>query len=183
MSKFLTLSSFSSIGLLHQEGFLLVWLERQRPLDFSSCRLRFRLFNRLRFLGGDADETFQEMENYSPAVLRAVVKAAVLRAAPNITAAQGADIARRVIAADQPEITFDGDVRLASGEALSDALARHAQSAPHLFESSEASAQADAAALATRAKLKALKPGDRLEAANSGVTAGWVRDFRKGAAQ
>ncbi|MFC5372577.1 hypothetical protein ACFPIF_08445 [Brevundimonas faecalis] len=124
------------------------------------------------------------MENYFPAVLRAVVKAAVLRAAPNITDAQGADIARRVIAADQPEITSEGDVRLASGEALSDALARHARSAPHLFDAPEVSTQAGAAA-ASRAKLAAMKPADRLEVANNpqGVTAAWVSQFRKGTAK
>lgn len=125
------------------------------------------------------------MQDYSLAVLRAVVKAAVQRAAPGVTDAQAADIARRVIAADRPEITDDGGVRLASGEALGDALARHRMSAPHLFDAAPASAQADADAVAKRAKLRGMKPGDRLEAANAdaGVSGAWVGQFRKGGAQ
>ena len=123
------------------------------------------------------------MTNTSPAVLRAAVTAAVLTAGLGVTPSQAADVARRVIAADSPELTADGGVRLASGEPLTDALARHAQAAPHLFSPPEGSAQADAAAVATRAKLKAMKPGARLEAANGGVTAGWVSQFRKGAAK
>lgn len=123
------------------------------------------------------------MQDYSPAILRAVVKAAVQRAAPSVTDSQAADLARRIIAADLPQITDDGGVRLASGEPLADALARHKQAAPHLFNPPEAPAQADAAA-ATRAKLKALKPGARLEAANAqGVTGAWVGQFRKGGAK
>lgn len=121
------------------------------------------------------------MQDYSPAILRAVVKAAVQRAAPGVTDGQAADLARRIIAADQPEITGDGGIRLASGEALGDALERHRMSAPHLFDPSPAGAQADAAA--SRAKLRGMKAADRLEAANGGVTASWVRDFRKGAAK
>ena len=96
-----------------------------------------------------------------------------------VTDAQAADIARRVIAADQPEITADGGVRLASGASLTDALARHRQAAPHLFDLPEPTAQANANE--KRAALKALKAGDRLEAANAqGVTGAWVRDFRQG---
>ena len=115
--------------------------------------------------------------------MRAAVTAVVLPAGFGVTAAQAADISRRIIAADQPEITDDGGVRLASGEALSDALERHRQSAPHLFNPPDGSAQADAAALAKRAKLRGMKPADRLEAANGGVTAGWVSQVRKGAAK
>lgn len=125
------------------------------------------------------------MENYSLAVLRAAVKAAVQRTTPQVTDAQAADIVRRVIAADQPEITSDGGVRLASGETMADALGRHAQAAPHLFSPPETTVQA-ASDAATRAKLKAMKPADRLEAANNadaGVTGAWVRDFRKGRVQ
>lgn len=123
------------------------------------------------------------MENYSPAVLRAAVTAAVLRAAPGVSDSQASDIARRIIAADQPELTNSGDVRLASGEALTDALERHRQSAPHLFTPAQPTAQADAA-VATRAKLAAMKASDRLEAANAqGVTAAWVNSFRKGRVQ
>lgn len=122
------------------------------------------------------------MENYSPAVLRAVVMAAVLRAAPNVSDSQASDIARRVISADQPEVTPDGSIRLASGETLGDALARHAQAAPHLFNAPEGSAQ-DAASVANRATLAALPAAARLEAANGRVSAAWVREFRKGGAQ
>lgn len=125
------------------------------------------------------------MQDYSPAILRAVVKAAVQRAAPGVTDGQAADLARRIIAADQPEITDDGDVRLASGEDMTGALARHRQSAPHLFDPAPASAKADAAA-ASRAKLRGMKAGDRLEAANNadaGMTGAWVREFRKGNGQ
>lgn len=123
------------------------------------------------------------MENYSLAVLRAAVKAAVQRTTPQVTDSQAADIARRVIAADQPEITSDGGVRLASGETMADALGRHAQAAPHLFSPPETSVQATSDA--ARAKLKAMKPADRLEAANAdvGVTGAWVRDFRNGRVQ
>lgn len=122
------------------------------------------------------------MESYPPAVIRAAVRAEVLSAGLGVTQAQADDIARRVIAADQPEITADGGVRLASGEGMGDALARHKQSAPHLFN--PPSAPAEEAAAASRAKLKAMKPADRLEAANNadahaGVTAGWVNSFRK----
>lgn len=124
------------------------------------------------------------MESYPPALLRAAVRAEVLSAGLGVTAAQADDIARRVIAADAPEITSDGGVRLASGELLGDALERHRQSAPHLFDPPELDAQADAAA-ASRAKLKAMNPGARLEAANNphGVTGAWVKGFRKGGAQ
>ncbi|MBC1182044.1 hypothetical protein HF680_05175 [Brevundimonas sp. WCHBH090558] len=123
------------------------------------------------------------MTDQKSAVLRAVVRAAVLRSAPGVSDAQAADISRRVIAVDLPEITGDGDIRLASGEPLVDALARHAQAAPHLFTPAEPTAQADAAA-ASRAKLAAMKAGARLEAANNaGVTGTWVNDFRKGRGQ
>ena len=109
------------------------------------------------------------MTNTSTAVLRAAVTAAVLTAGLGVTPSQASDIARRIIAADLPEITDAGGIRLASGEALSAALARHAQAAPHLFKVPEPTAQADAAA--SRAKLKAMNPADRLEAANAqGVT-------------
>lgn len=122
------------------------------------------------------------MQEYSPTILRAVVKAAVMSVGLGVTDAQAADIARRVIAADQPEITADGGVRLASGASLTDVLARHRQAAPHLFQPPESTAQNDANE--KRAKLKALKAGDRLEAANAdcGVTGAWVRDFRQGGA-
>jgi Mn-dependent DtxR family transcriptional regulator len=125
------------------------------------------------------------MQNTPTAVLRAAVRAEVLSAGLGVTPAQADDIARRVIAADLPELTSNGGIRLASGEALGDALARHRMSAPHLFDAPEAPAQDDAAVVAARAKLAALKPADRLEAANSGagVTAGWVSQFRKGAAK
>ncbi|MGQ2972277.1 hypothetical protein [Brevundimonas mediterranea] len=66
---------------------------------------------------------------------------------------------------------------------MTDALARHKQSAPHLFNPPASGAEADATTAATRAKLKAMKPSDRLEAANNadaGVTGAWVREFRKG---
>lgn len=123
------------------------------------------------------------MQSSPPAVMRAAVTAAVLTAGLGVTPAQASDIARRVIAADQPTLTDDGGVRLASGEALTDALERHAQAAPHLFNPPEAGAQADAAA-ASRAKLKAMKAADRLDAANNaGVTGAWVSQFRKGAAK
>lgn len=121
------------------------------------------------------------MQSSPLAVLRAAVRAEVLSAGLGVTPAQADDIARRVIAADQPELTNNGGVRLASGEPLTDALVRHRQSAPHLFDSPQAPAE-NAAALAKRAKLAAMKPADRLDAAN-GVSAAWVRDFRKGAAQ
>lgn len=121
------------------------------------------------------------MQTPSTAVLRAAVRAEVLSAGLGVTAAQADDIARRIVAADQPELTNSGGVRLASGEPLTDALARHAQAAPHLFSPPETTAQADAGA--SRAKLAAMKPADRLEAANAqGVTASWVNEFRKGRA-
>lgn len=125
------------------------------------------------------------MESYPPAVLRAAVVAAVLSAGLNVTQAQAADLARRIIAADLPQITDDGSIRLASGEPMNDALARHAQAAPHLFNPPEVPAQEAAAALAKRAKLRNMKAADRLEAANAdaGVTAGWVRNFRQGGAK
>lgn len=104
--------------------------------------------------------------------------AAVLRAAPNVSDSQASDIARRVISADQPEVAPDGSVRLASGEALNDALARHAQAAPHLFTAPEGSPQ-HTASVAKRAKLAALPAAARLEAANGGVSAAWAREFRK----
>ncbi|MFN3878017.1 MAG: hypothetical protein ACK4MH_06545 [Brevundimonas sp.] len=111
------------------------------------------------------------------------MKAAVQRAAPGVTDAQASDIARRVIAADQPEITSEAEVRLASGETMADALGRHAQAAPHLFSPPETTVHATSDA--ARAKLKAMKAADRLEAANAavGVTGAWVREFRKGRVQ
>lgn len=122
------------------------------------------------------------MQSSSTAVLRAAVTAAVLTVGLGVTHAQASDIARRIIAADQPEITADGGVRLAAGEALTDALERHKKAATHLFETA---AQSDANADATRAKLKAMKPAARLEAINNvqGVTGAWVHEFRKGRAQ
>lgn len=125
------------------------------------------------------------MENYSPAVLRAAVKAAVQRATPQVTDSQATDITQRVIAADLPEITFDGGVRLASGEAMADALVRHKQAAPHLFDAPSGDVQNVADAVAKRAKLRSMKAADRLEAANAdgGVTSAWARQFRKGGPQ
>lgn len=121
------------------------------------------------------------MTNTSTAVLRAAVTAAVLTAGLGVSPSQASDISRRVIASDDPTITADGGIRLSSGEALSDALARHRQAAPHLFEPPPAGAQDDATA-ASRAKLRGMKAGDRLEAANAqGVTGPWVSAFRKGA--
>lgn len=111
----------------------------------------------------------------------------MLTAGLGVTPAQASDIARRVIAADQPQITDDGAIRLASGEAMTDALARHAQAAPHLFSPPETTAEANATTAATRAKLRGMKAADRLEVANNadtdGVTAGWVNSFRKGRVQ
>lgn len=124
------------------------------------------------------------MQTPSTAVLRAAVRAEVLSAGLDVSPSQADDIARRVIASDSPELTNSGGVRLSSGEPLRDALARHKQAAPHLFDPPQAGAQDDAATVAKRAKLKAMKPGARLEAANaSGVTAGWVNEFRTGGAQ
>lgn len=122
------------------------------------------------------------MQSSSAVVLRAAVVAAVLTVGLGVTHAQAYDIARRIIAADQPTITTDGGIRLAAGETLTDALERHKQAAPHLFETA---AQANADADATRAKLKALKPADRLEAINNaqGVTGAWVNEFCKGRPQ
>lgn len=123
------------------------------------------------------------------AVLRAAVSAAVARACPAASDSQISDIARRIIAQDDaPEIIESGAsigaLRWASGSDLNTLLDSLRGQAPHLFNPPEASAQADAtAAVAARAKLAALKPGARLEAANNaGVTASWVKDFRKGGA-
>lgn len=122
------------------------------------------------------------------AVLRAAVSAAVARACPTASDSQISDIARRIIAQDDaPEIiesgTSIGALRWASGSDLSTLLDTLKIEAPHLFEA----APADATTAATRAKLKAMKPADRLEAANAdaavGVTGAWVRDFRKGRVQ
>lgn len=124
------------------------------------------------------------MQSSLPAVLKAAVRAEVLSAGLGVSRAQADDIARRVLAADVPEITADGGVRLASGEGLGDALARHKQAAPHLFDAPESDAQA--AAARTRAKLKAMKASDRLEAANNpdaGAIGTWVAEFQKGGAQ
>lgn len=121
------------------------------------------------------------------AVLRAAVSAAVARACPAASDSQISDIARRIIAQDDaPEIIESGasvgGLRWASGSDLNTLLDSLRGQAPHLFDAPEPSAQE--AAAATRAKLAALKPGARLEAANNaGVTAGWVRDFRKGVAK
>lgn len=124
------------------------------------------------------------MTNTSTVVLRAAVRAEVLSAGLGVSPSQADDIARRVIAADNPELTNGGGVRLASGEPLGDALERHRMSAPHLFTPAEPTAQADATA-ASRARLGKMKPGARLEAANAdaGVTGAWVRDLRKGGAK
>lgn len=124
------------------------------------------------------------MTDQKSAVLRAAVRAEVLSAGLGVTSGQADDIARRVIAADHPELTNIGGIRLASGEALGDALARHRMSAPHLFDAPETPAQADAATAAKRAKLAALPAAARLEAANGGgVTHAWVQSFRKGGSQ
>lgn len=90
------------------------------------------------------------------------------------------DIARRLIEESQPELTDIGDVRLASGEALTDALTRIATDAPHLFGTAEPD-DGTQHKTTERARLKALKPGDRLEAANGqGVTAHSAHQLREG---
>jgi hypothetical protein len=120
------------------------------------------------------------------AVLRAAVSAAVARACPTASDSQVSDIARRIVAQDDaPEIIESGAsvgaLRWASGSDLNTLLDSLRGQAPHLFDAPESSAQADA--VANRVKLAALPAGARLEAANNadtGVTAGWVKAFRKG---
>ena len=124
------------------------------------------------------------------AVLRAAVSAAVSRACPSASDSQISDITRRIIGQDDaPEIIESGAsvgaLRWASGSDLNTLLDSLRVQAPHLFDTPEAPVQADAGAVAKRAKLKTLPAAARLEAANNaaGVTAGWVRDFRKGGGQ
>ncbi|MBD7940905.1 hypothetical protein [Brevundimonas guildfordensis] len=123
------------------------------------------------------------------AVLRAAVGAAVARACPAASDSQVGDITRRIIADadDAPEIIESGAnigaLRWASGSDLNTLLDALRVQAPHLFNTAGAPAQAEAAA-ASRAKLKAMNPGARLEAANAqGVTGAWVSQFRKGGAK
>lgn len=125
------------------------------------------------------------MQNTPTAVLRAAVRAEVLSAGLGVTAAQAEDICRRICAQELPEITTQGGVHFRSGAAIGDILDALKAQAGHLFDTPEPTAQADAVALAKRARLRGMKAGDRLEAANAaqGVTAIWVNDFRKGGAK
>lgn len=107
-------------------------------------------------------------------VLRGAVRAAVLTegARLGVTAATADDIGRRLIDEFRPELTDIGTVRIASGEAIPDALAHIAAEAPHLFASirPEDGAQDK---VAKRARLAAMPASARLEAANGddGVSA------------
>lgn len=111
-------------------------------------------------------------------VLRGAVRAAVLTegARLGITPATADDVGRRLLADFEPQLTVTGRIHLSSGESMTDALTRIATDAPHLF--GEAEPEDDAQAKATeRARLAALRPGDRLAQANGegGLTPLWVR--------